>query len=139
MTTGVGSSYPPTARPAAAGSHLSRGRAGRASRSTRWVMPRQRHRIEIEPYSFKHGRASEFIRHAPDAIAPGDRVIICARVSGRQQERAGNLERSVAYLRREMSGRGAVVVGVCTHVGTGREPEWLTRAAALARRHDAKL
>jgi hypothetical protein len=88
---------------------------------------------------FKAGKASKYIKHCGTEIRRGDKVILCCRASGRMQNHTGNLADQEANLREQMERLGAIVVGVITHVGSGWEPYWLMRAAALAERHGAKL
>lgn len=85
------------------------------------------------------GRASLLIEHADTALVPGDKVILCCRVSERAQDHSGTLKRQERYARAEMARREIEVVGVKTHVGSGVDPSWLTSAAAQAERLGAKL
>jgi hypothetical protein len=84
------------------------------------------------------GTASDFIGHI-DEIQPGDGVVICCRVSTRQQDRRGNLADQETNLRRIVSELGAIVLHVVKHVGSGTEPVWLIPAARLAKAAGAVL
>ena len=85
------------------------------------------------------GKASIYICHAPDAIGPGDPVIICPRVSRCAQGRNGNLANQEANLRAEAKRLRAKVVGVEACVGDAYDPTWLSWALALAEQKAAKL
>ena len=85
------------------------------------------------------GKASIYICHAPDAIKPGDRVILCPRVSRCVQQRNKNLADQEQNLRAEAERLRAKVVGVERHVGSSYDPTWLSRALALAEKKAAKL
>ena len=77
--------------------------------------------------------------HADDVIRPGTRVVLYARVSGRTQARQGNLDRHIAELEADAARYRADVVETCAEVASGMSPDRpaLSRAAALARRHNA--
>jgi hypothetical protein len=90
----------------------------------------------IEQYC-RPGNARDFITH--DGIRPGDRVVLCCRVSTRQQDHTGNLTAHERHLRAEIAARRANVVGVVRHVGSGFDPLWVGRAAYIAKRHNAKI
>ena len=83
--------------------------------------------------------ASRFICHADDVIHPGSPVVLHARVSGRTQARQRSLDRQIAGLKADAARLGADIVGTCLEVASGMSPDRpvLTRAAALARRHNA--
>lgn len=82
------------------------------------------------------GRASDYISPI-ETMQPGDRVMLCCRVTTQGQE--ANLKDQEANLRSVAVGCGAKVVEVFTHVGTGYDTDWLWRAAEAARKHGAKL
>ena len=90
--------------------------------------------LRLEP-----GRASAYIKHAPEEIRPGDRVILCCRVSGHVQDRNGNLRDQEKNLRKRAAELGACVIDVETYVGSGRDAYWLIRPALKARERGAKL
>jgi hypothetical protein len=100
-----------------------RQRRGERVSARRWLTP---------------GRASEHILSFP-VIKPGDRIVMPCRESTKAQERRGNLDDQESYLRLQIEGRGAKVVGVIKYVGTGADPYWLARAVALARKHKANF
>ena len=83
------------------------------------------------------GNAASYITH--DGIQPGDRVVLCCRVSTRQQNHRGNLTAHERHLRAEIAARRAEVVGLVRYVGSGCDPLWVSRAAAIAKPHHAKL
>jgi hypothetical protein len=85
------------------------------------------------------GKASNYIRHVCVEIRPGDRVILCCRVSHHTQNQKGNLDNQEENLRGELERLGAVVVEVVRHEGPGWDGRWLVRAAAKAMKHGAKL
>jgi len=84
------------------------------------------------------GTASNYIKPIDD-VQPGDKVVLCCRVSTYEQGRTEKLTRQVAYLRQEMERREAAVVYVIRHVGSGRNPYWLAKAVVIAKEHGAKL
>jgi len=85
-----------------------------------------------------------FIRHADDVIRLGTPVVLYARVSGREQERQGSLDRQIAQLKAYAARRGAVVINIDDirpDVDSGKSldrPE-LLRDAALAHEHNALI
>lgn len=83
------------------------------------------------------GNAASYITH--DGIQPGDRVVLCCRVSTRQQNHRGNLTAHERHLRAEIAARRTEVVDLVSHVGPGYDPLWVARAADIAKRHNAKL
>jgi hypothetical protein len=83
------------------------------------------------------GKASKYID--PFQICPGDRFILCCRVSGREQKRNKNCEDQATNLRQIVSENGGSIVDVVSHVGTGWDSCWLIYAANLAKLHDATL
>jgi DNA invertase Pin-like site-specific DNA recombinase len=85
------------------------------------------------------GKASNLIRQAKSEIKPGDKVVLCCRVSHCTQNHNGNLRDQEARLRRCMKKVGAVVMAVCTHVGSGVDKWSVLQAATEAREHGAKL
>lgn len=84
------------------------------------------------------GKASNYIKPI-DTIKPGDKVILCCRVSTHEQGRTKKLARQVAYLRRKLEDRGAVIIFVVEHEGAGCDPYWLAKATEMAKTHGAKL
>jgi DNA invertase Pin-like site-specific DNA recombinase len=84
------------------------------------------------------GKASRLISSI-ETIRPGDKVVLCCRVSGREQNRKRNLKDQETNLRRVVEECEATVVDVATHVGPGWDTDWLLRAAEAARRYGAKL
>lgn len=87
----------------------------------------------------RRGKASDYIQPI-DEIKPGDKVVLCCRVSRRQQRHGGNLADQEANLREVVATRGACVADVVQHTGPGHDPsDWLCVAAMLAERHEAKL
>lgn len=89
------------------------------------------------PKIFTAGIASNTITH--DGIKPGDRVILCLRLSKRQQARNENFGSQEAFLRAEMEKRGAIVVDVIRRVRSGTDPGWIAYASVLAKKHGTKL
>ncbi len=88
--------------------------------------------------SYEPGKASDYILPI-DAIQPGDRFIICARVSTEQQFQDGNLRDQVERLRQIVAERGATVIDVVDFVGPGSFTYWLRDAAEKARKVHANL
>ncbi len=87
----------------------------------------------------RRGVASTCIRDF-DEIQPGDKVVLCCRVSWCDQRRNGNDADQAADLENRVVRRGAEVVGVVRHVGRGDRPWlWLLEAAVTANEHGAKL
>ena len=84
------------------------------------------------------GLPSSFIKLI-DSIAPGDKVVLACRVSGREQKRRGNDTGQEAYLRHELERRGAVVVLVYRRTVSGFDPYWLCPAIEAAKQCGAKL
>ncbi len=91
------------------------------------------------PRFFEAGRASDYIKHAPDELKPGDRVILCCRVSGCTQNHAGNLADSEANLTERAKQLGVKIIAVKKHVGSGTDPYWLAWAVWFAKQNGAKL
>ena len=85
------------------------------------------------------GDASDYICRASDAIKPGDKVVLCCRVSGYAQNCNGNLADQETNLKRKMDQLGANIVDSVSHTGSGFDPAWLERAATLAEKHGAAL
>lgn len=83
------------------------------------------------------GKASLYIR--PFKVRPGDRFVLCCRVSTRRQDHQGNPRDQERNLRREVEPRLGAVIEVITHVGSGWDPQWLTNATAVAVQHGATL
>jgi hypothetical protein len=77
---------------------------------------------------FLPGKASKYIRHAEDAIRPGDLVVICCRVSWHTQNRNGNLRDQEANLREKLRLLVATVIAVFYYVGSGFHLDWLVTA-----------
>ena len=92
-------------------------------------------------YWLTPGRASEYIEHATEEIKPGNRVVLCCRVSGHVQEKNKNLADQEKHLRERAKRLGAEVAEVVSYQGPGADPYpyWLVRARLLAERHGAKL
>jgi len=93
----------------------------------------------IEQLRRERGKASDYIGHAAQQLGPGDRIVLCCRVSACEQNRNGNLDDSEANLRRRAEALGVCVVGSYRHVGSGYDPWWVGRAAAMASELRAKL
>jgi hypothetical protein len=92
---------------------------------------------ELEPD--ERGRASDYIKHAPNELQPCDLVILCCRVSTCTQDHDGNLQNQVANLTDRAKHFGVEILDVVQYVGSGTEPLWLFRGAEYAKRHGAKL
>jgi hypothetical protein len=71
--------------------------------------------------------------------SPGQRVVLCCRVSWVNQHRRGNLTDQESYLRQIAESQGMIVVGVVKYVGSDWDPIWLSRAAHIAQQHGAIL
>lgn len=100
------------------------------------IFRRFRKRVSAKKWAVP-GKASNYIVH--DCNRPGDKVILCCRVSSHEQNRRRNLEDQETNLRREMEKRGAVVVHVRKYEGSGVDPIWPAGAAAMAKEQGAKL
>ena len=85
------------------------------------------------------GQAGDYIKHAIDELRPGDRVILCCRVSACTQDHDGNLANSVANLTERAEYFGAKVIWVKKYVGSGFDPWWLAWAVEFAKKNGAKL
>jgi hypothetical protein len=88
---------------------------------------------------FTPGKASDFIHHAPDVVGRGDPVVLRLRVSSYVQAKNKNLDDHEDRMRRAAEQLGAVVVGVDRHVGPGWDVSSIAAAAAMARKHNAKI
>lgn len=75
----------------------------------------------------------------PFSCQPGDKFVLCCRVSTSEQDRHGNLERQEQHLRLLVEDKGGVVLGVFSEPYTGFDPSWLYEATRLARAHGATL
>lgn len=84
------------------------------------------------------GDASSFINDI-ESLHSSDKVILCCRVSRCAQRERGNLKDQEANLRQAMKLLSVDVVDVVTHVGSGADPSWLTRAAHKAEKTNAAL
>jgi hypothetical protein len=84
---------------------------------------------------FTTGKASRVVR--PFEVHPGDRLVLCVRVSNRERRR--NLVDAEASLRRAVESAGGIVVGVMPHVGSGTDPFWVGAAALMAKRRRATV
>lgn len=84
-------------------------------------------------------KVSDFIDHAPETINPGDKVIICCRVSDDTQNKNGNLDDQERNDREEINKLGAEIIGVFKHEGSGLYPYWLAPAAKQAKKDGAIL
>ncbi len=82
-------------------------------------------------------KASEFIK--PLSIKPGDRVVLCCRVSHCSQARKKNLLDQKANLRAIIEAQGGEIVAIVHQVGSGWDPSWLCKAARVARHADGIL
>jgi Homeodomain-like domain len=89
--------------------------------------------------NFPPGKASDYIRHACKEIKWGDKVVIWCRVSHHTQDHNGNLNDQEQNLRDELTRMGAIVCDIVREVGPGWRGDGLNRAAAIARKHGAKL
>jgi hypothetical protein len=78
---------------------------------------------------YSAGKVRKYIR--PFNLQPGDRVYLVLRVSN--CERRSNLKYQEDHLRKVVAAAGAVVVGVCRIVISGRNPSWLWRKAHKAK------
>jgi len=74
-----------------------------------------------------------------DTLQPGDRVVIVSRVSGREQNRRGNLYGSDAWLRFHLKRKRAKIVGCIRRAGSGFDPIWLKKTARRAKKRRAKM
>ena len=83
------------------------------------------------------GDASKYISY--DCIKSGDKVVLYCRVSTRQQNHSGNLIAQEAYLRAQITSKGAIVVNAVHFVGSGFFPLHLAYAATLAKQCGAKI
>ena len=83
------------------------------------------------------GDASKYIGHCKYDLKPGDRVILCLRVSRRQNR--GNLKDQEANLRRRMKMLGVIVIAAYRRVRSGCDPGWLVIPALHAKKVGAKL
>ncbi len=92
-----------------------------------------------QPKAAESGRASAYIKHAPEELRQGDLVILCCRVSTCSQDHDGNLQSQVANLTDRAKHFGVEILDVVQYVGSGTEPLWLFRVAEYAKRHGAKL
>jgi hypothetical protein len=97
----------------------------------------RRHPLNLREAHLGYGKASEYVTH--DDIKQGDLVIPVCRVSTWEQEHDLNLSDQERSMRQEMERRGAVVIDVIRHVGSGWDTAWLAEAADIARRRGAKL
>lgn len=70
---------------------------------------------------------------------PGDKFILCCRVSSRQQKYNENAEDQAKYLRWLTKDTGIIILDTIIHVGPGTNPEWLREPAKLARKKHANL
>jgi hypothetical protein len=86
---------------------------------------------------FQSGNLEAFIKTWQPS--PGQRVVLCCRVSGRTQDKRGNLADQESQLRHVANRHGVFVVGVVEYVGSGYDPCWLARAADIAKQRDATL
>lgn len=77
---------------------------------------------------YRRGKASSYIRRFE--VRPGDRFVLCLRVSVRQNRT--HLADQERVLRRAVERGGGVVIAVITHVGSGFDPYWIIRAAGAA-------
>src|SRR5687768_14535119 len=101
-----------------------------------------RRRVSVR-HRFSRGRASDYIQ-SWDSLCPGDKVIICCRVSNcdqnRKSERNSRLRDQEVFLRRRLCEISNIeVVRVLQYVGSGCNPFWLARAIHVASQHNAKL
>ncbi len=69
----------------------------------------------------------------------GQQVVLCCRVSERTQDHNGNLADAENGLCQIAESHGVIVVDVVRYVGSGCDPIWLARAAAIAKQHGAIL
>jgi len=83
------------------------------------------------------GKASDFIQ--PFNRQPGQRVVLCCRVSGRVQNHNGNLRDQERGLREIVKCSRGKVVEVVHDIGPGWDLTWLCDAAARAQKHGAIL
>ena len=76
-----------------------------------------------------------------DRLRPGDQVVLWLRVSGREQNRRGNLDAYQDWLSSKSKKRGAVVVARFRRIRSGMAEELddLEAAAEFAREHGATL
>jgi DNA invertase Pin-like site-specific DNA recombinase len=84
------------------------------------------------------GQAGRFIKWANE-LKPGDKVLLCCRVSSHKQCSEHNLADSEANLRREADQRQLVVVDTYCHLGSGWDRGWLCLAADKAKEQGATL
>jgi hypothetical protein len=88
---------------------------------------------------FEAGRASDYIKHAVEELRPGDRVVLCCRVSACTQDHNRNLQDQAANLRERAEYFGVQVIWVKKYVGSGIDPDWLAWPAWFAKGNQAKL
>lgn len=85
------------------------------------------------------GKASDYMTQAARVIAPGDKVILCCRVSKHTQRRRGNLKDQERGLRKEAEALGAEVIDVVHHEGSGWVGGWLLELRPRAIQRGAML
>jgi hypothetical protein len=90
-------------------------------------------RLSLARRALLPGKASLYINRI-DTLRPGDRVVLWVRKSKQERDR---LDAQESNLRRIARQRGLIVVSIVKKVWGGTDPQWLTRAAELARRHGA--
>jgi DNA invertase Pin-like site-specific DNA recombinase len=73
------------------------------------------------------GKASDFIRHI-DELRPGDRVVLCCRVSHCNQDQNGNLDNQERHLRLLLESKGVVIVDAVKVTVSGTDPSWILNA-----------
>jgi DNA invertase Pin-like site-specific DNA recombinase len=93
---------------------------------------------ETSDSRWRPGEARRLIKPMND-LEPGQKVVLCCRVSSHKQRSDQNLADSEANLRREAEQRQLVVVGTYRHVGSGWDRGWLCLAADKAKEHGATL
>ena len=85
------------------------------------------------------GRASDYIRYAPEELRRGDVVVLFCRVSEHPQQYHGNLADQEVNLIERADHFGVRIIDVVRCVGSGTDPCWLVVAAEKARQCNAKL
>lgn len=93
-------------------------------------------RYETSNRLYLRGRASKYIRSF-DSMRRGDKVVLCCRKS--HMDKNGSLPDQENHLRQMAERLGATVVAVVAFEGSGRDPYWIARAAAIAKQQGAVL
>jgi hypothetical protein len=87
----------------------------------------------------ERGQASNYIKWSPEVLCPGDKVILCCRVSEASHDRLTNLKDQELNLVERAAKLGAIVINKVNYVGSGIDPYWLAKVVDKARLVGAKL